>query len=1044
MKGERYGSEAKKVAMKPIQQKTNEQMDMATRLNPYWSERRYKQAAKTLASKYNLTMDEQVMANSLRVSQLTSANLYKKGYREGVYGTAPIDQSLHSYPAEHNAHNVSKLTSENLYRKDGKAFAMTGKLPNDCMEFSRIKKNAENMSDANYRKSRIEAIKTHNAWQTMDSASHPLVNQKKLAEFLYSDAGYRQDAKDMAAEGIYYPVQITEGYELARKLTRITSQAGYTRDAKRNEVSNKFNFATDSEQYKIAEMHKKLTDSKYTEFAKKEMTRAANEPETAEMRLAQQLSPFWSHAKYVKGAKELATKYNLTMDDQRIALALKITQDVSDRLYKEGYRLTCVGTTSSDLRLENYQSEHNAIAVSKKTSQALYVQEGNKIKTTGKLPVDCQDFVRCDKAAKIASDALYRKTRIDVIKKFRGWQTMDAYSHPVVTENSRKQKLVNHAKYSEEAKEENSWVIYPYQITESYKTAQNNNKNISNKEYSKAAEQSKTSNKFNFADSDDFARAKLGKTLLPHHYERKGKEINAKPLSLAEDSQMELAKTMTDVWSHSKYCQAARALASKYTIHLDDMSIAMALKVNDMYNEKAYKAGYLKSIVGAAPVDPALHSYKNEHHAYNVSKITSDALYRAEGKKQQTTGKLPLDYIGFERSRNQKTISSDALYRQSRIEAIAKYKGWQNMDYSQHPLVLNSAALSLVQSNVLYRADAKEESEGVYFPCHITEGYNLALKVSRVCSDVNYRAKARDESHATIFDYTKTDRYTQVKTNQQILNEQKYSEKAKELNQKPVPQPITAEMVKSEMLKPVLCGKLYTEAAKALQGKYNLSMDVQSIAHSLEVGKKISDRLYKEAYNTQIKGKMTQDAASFPEYTHLKNVTHACSDAEYTKTGREIKTKFNIPLDYPILNLAKQNNLNISDCHYQKQRREVIDQYKGYMRMDANQHPVVLKGLATNLIRSEILYKQAYNEEKDWVYFPYHITEGYNTAKNMEKYQGKNYKQNVYESNEPANKYDATQAVTYWRGVTAFKRSLYKFRRKNLRNLNKQGNNLPL
>ena len=113
---------------------------------------------------------------------------------------------------------------------------------------------------------------------------------------------WHQFSTRVAGNGVVF-----ESIKKARKLTRITSQAGYTRDAKRNEVSNKFNFATDSEQYKIAEMHKKLTDSKYTEFAKKEMTRAANEPETAEMRLAQQLSPFWSHAKYVKGAKELAT-----------------------------------------------------------------------------------------------------------------------------------------------------------------------------------------------------------------------------------------------------------------------------------------------------------------------------------------------------------------------------------------------------------------------------------------------------------------------------------------------------------------------------------------------------------------------------------------------------------------------------------------------------------------------------------------------------------------------------------------------------------------
>ena len=987
-------------------------MELAERLNPYWSKQKYTQAAKDLSAKYSLTMDEQVMANAIRVSQLASAKLYKAAFNEQIVGVAPQDQSIHSYPAEQNAYKVSKQVSESAYRKDGKAQQMTGKLPLDCMEFVRIKKNASDISDANYRKTREEAIKTHKAWQTMDASSHPIVNQKKLAEYLYSEAAYRSDAQEYAQQSIYFPVQITEGYALARKVTAVTSNALYTKHAKSIEAENKFNY-TQSEGYNLAKQQKSLSSHRYMAAAKKEAEKASNEPVTAEMRLAQALSPYWSHSHYVKGAKEISQKYNLTMDDQRIALALKITSDVSDRLYKEGYRLTCVGAPPSDSRLENYQNENNAYRVSKATSHALYVKDGNKIKTTGKLPVDCMDFTRCDKAAKIASDALYRKTRNDVLKKYRGWQTMDFATHPVITEGSRKQQLVDQARYTEEAKEEREWVYFPYNETESYHLAQNVVKNTSQKNYYKDAKALEQNNKFDFSTTDDWSRAKQGKLMISHTYRKKAKEDNMKPRSIAEDMYTEMAKSMKDVWSQSRYTQAARDIAGKFTIHMDDMAIALALKISDVCNEKAYKAGYQEAIVGKAPTDPSLHSYMNEHHAFNVSKVNSDNLYRKAGKKQQMTGKLPLKCIDFERCRNQKNISSSALYRKSRIEAIKEFRGWQTMDYSQHPLVLQSAALSLVQSNVQYKLDAKEEGTGVYFPCHITEGYNLALKVSHACSDVNYKKRAQDESHEVKFDYTKTERYDDVKKVQKVLNEGLYKEKAKEIMANPKPLAVNAEMEKAQFLKPYLSEKCYAEAAKQLQLKYDISMDVQSIAHALSVGKKVSDRLYQKAYNEEIKGTATQKAESFPEYVHLKNVTHACSDAEYTKAGKIAMTKFNLPLDYPILTLAKQNNINISDAHYQKERAAVVEKYKGYMRMDANTHPIVLKGMTANLIRSETLYKQAYNEEKDWIYFPYHITQEYTDAQELSKFKGKKYNQAAYDDMETANKYNVIDSVSY-------------------------------
>lgn len=1012
LKDHEYTKSGKAVAAKPLAIPSNDQMEMAQRLNPYWSAEKYKRAAKELATKYSITMDEQVMANALRIQQLTSAKMYKKGYNEQIVGKSIQDQSLHSYPSEQNAFKNSKNISEAHYRKKGKEFQMTGKLPNDCMEFERIRKNADNMSDAKYKKTMGEAIATHKAWQTMDSSLHPIVNQKKLAEALYSEAAYRSDAMEEAQGSIYYPVQITEGYELAKKVTQATSQAIYTRDAKKIEAHNIYNFA-DSSQYDTTKKMGELVSHKYEADAKAAAAKGGKQETTPMMEIAKDLSPYWSNSQYVAAAKKLAEKYNLTMDDQRVALALKITADVSDRLYKEGYKLNCVGQPINDQRLENYQSEFNAYKVAKATSHAAYVKEGNKTKTTGKLPLDCIDFVRSEKVAKIASDSLYRKTRNDVLKKYRGWQTMDSTSHPVVTEGVRKQNLLDRQKYIEEARGDLAWTFYPVHITENYGLCLKNQANVSDKIYQKDYEASKAQgNKYDYSKSDMWQTAKIGKSLLPHHYEKKGRQMAEKPIGAAENAYMEMAKEMSNVWSSSKYCQAARALAGKFTITMDDMSIALALKISDVTNEKAYKKGYNEQILGRAPVDPSLHSYQNEAHGLKMGAQISESAYRKKGKQQQMTGKLPLDCIDFNRSRNQRAITSTALYKKSRDECVKKYRGWQTMDYSQHPLILQGAALSLVQSNILYKLDAKEDGEGVFFPCHVTEGYNLALQVSRITSDRHYKKKALDEQHKTIFNYTLTDNYQRDLKNQNVLNNQSYVAKAKEAQVQVKPLAVTAEMERSKTLQPFLSDAQYTTAAKAIQEKYNLMMDIQSMAHALQIGKDVSDLVYKEDYNKNVKGKMNQLAESYPEYQHLKAVADATSNAAYTAKGREVMNKFNIPLDYPLLNLAKQNSLNISDRIYQKQRRKVIDDYKGYMRMDAHQHPVVLKGLTANLIASNKLYKEQWEEEKDWVYFPFQITEGYIENQKLNKIKGKDYKQKPYEG-DINNKYDITKAVTY-------------------------------
>merc|ERR1712066_293892 len=460
--------------------------------------------------------------------------------------------------------------------------------------------------------------------------------------------------------------------------------------------------------------------------------------------------------------------------------------------------------------------------------------------------------------------------------------------------------------------------------------------------------------------------------------------MNKKPMSFENDT-MKLAKTLTPIWSQSKYCQAAKTLAGKYNLSMDSMQMALALKASDVTNEKLYKQGYKSDIIGKAPIDPSLHSYQFEAQACRASKINSHSNYVKDGKAFAMTGKLPLDCIDFNRTRNMRDIASTALYRKSKEEVLAKYKGFQRMDYMENPIITRATDLAILNSDALYKCDAKEDLANCFFPVHFTEAYDIAMQNSKNISHSSYIKDAKKTAEVNKYDDSKTDYYQTGKKIQKVLNQGDYKSNKKD-----------------------------TQDALELQGKYNLSMDVQSIAHALEVGKSVSGTLYHEDYQKNVLGKAPKDFDSYPEYKHLKAVSTACSNAIYRKTGDEIKTKFNLPLDYPELTRAKQNNLNISDAEYSKARKDVIAKFKGWQRMDAFDHPVVIRGEEASRRISEALYKADFKEEMEYCYFPAHITPGYDHAMQLSKITSQaKYKQKPYDSLEAANKYNVADTESY-------------------------------
>jgi hypothetical protein len=176
----------------------------------------YSRTAKNLAMKYGLTHDDIKLKNLIAVGDIASDRLYKKKYTEerlGLKSTADV----RGYLPYVTAKEVHDKTCERNYSKDAKDANMHNKFV-QWEEELRAKKMALSVKDSEYKKSMWDAIKDMKGFMRMDAALHPVVTRGIQVAEMQSQALYTEEW-DLEKDLIYFPVQVTPGYE-----TAVTSQ----------------------------------------------------------------------------------------------------------------------------------------------------------------------------------------------------------------------------------------------------------------------------------------------------------------------------------------------------------------------------------------------------------------------------------------------------------------------------------------------------------------------------------------------------------------------------------------------------------------------------------------------------------------------------------------------------------------------------------------------------------------------------------------------------------------------------------------------------
>merc|ERR1719259_196931 len=208
------------------------------------------------------------------------------------------------------------------------------------------------------------------------------------------------------------------------------------------------------------------------------------------------------------------------------------------------------------------------------------------------------------------------------------------------------------------------------------------------------------------------------------------------------------------------------------------------------------------------------------------------------------------------------------------------------MDAALHPVVTRGIEVAEMQSQALYTEEWDLEKDLIYFPVQVTPGYEATKHISKGIA-------------------------------------------------------VTMDMERIKPLKSINEVN-YKAEAKALAMKYGLTADDCKLANSMQVAAATSDRLYKKHYNENVLGLSSKaDVQGHPVYkdaaelkkklgkNYIKDAMKNLEKNNYAQFEEEVR--------------ARTVALYCNPDEYSKQRRECINDFKGYMRMDAASHPIVTR-----------------------------------------------------------------------------------------------------
>merc|ERR1712136_373942 len=195
-------------------------------------------------------------------------------------------------------------------------------------------------------------------------------------------------------------------------------------------------------------------------------------------------------------------------------------------------------------------------------------------------------------------------------------------------------------------------------------------------------------------------------------------------------------------------------------------------------------------------------------------------------------GGIPADGPAFETAKEAGIIRSDIEYKKEMPDVTAMYKGYQTMDAASHPVVTKGKKAADIVSMRKYHEDYEDEKALVYYPVHISEGYEQVKKCKEATADANYKTGLEENKKGNNFKPTDTETYAVIKGHEAATKDRLYKSAYEATKMANKPLAVSNEMMLAKKLVADTHDKYYQADAKADLQSNQLPTDAVGIAHA--------------------------------------------------------------------------------------------------------------------------------------------------------------------------------------------------------------------
>nr|XP_015213919.1 PREDICTED: nebulin isoform X4 [Lepisosteus oculatus] len=670
-----------------------------------------------------------------------------------------------------------------------------------------------------------------------------------------------------------------------------------------------------------------LSDLKYKEAWEKEKTISHVMPDTPAIVLSRANAINVSQKLYTQAWDEQKAKVYNIKEDAISVLKAKASRDIaSDYKYKEGFRKQ-TGHHIGARSVKDDPLLMLAINAAKIASDAEYKKDFEKSKTKYNLPVDMLGFVLSKKCQIQVSDIDYRRY-------LHQWTCLPDQND--VIQAKKAYELQSDAVYKADLEwlKGIGWMPNDSLDVKKVKHAQHI---LSDLEYRTKLDTLKFTP---VVDRVDYVTAKQAAEILNDAKYREAWETAKTKYTMLDTPLLATAREAAKNINQKLYKESwDKEKATSYFIPQDSVEIKHVKHSQGIQSNYKYKEGFRKQTghhIGARSVkdDPLIML------AINAAKIASDAEYKKDFEKSKTSYNLPVDMLGFVLSKKCQIQVSDIDYR--------RYLHQWTCLPDQNDVIQAKKAYEL-QSDFVYKSDM-EWIRGCGWVALDSVDHQKVKKAQEILNDRAYKKGAK-EGFAKFTHVVDRPEIVLAKINAANLSDLKYKESFNLEKGHYIGSEDTPQLAHSREVAKIISEKVYKsnwDGTKATS--YQLPPDHLPLVGAKHTKQIVSDIKYKEAHE-KAKGHYLagKDIRDFPNVVHSSAIEKMKSLMTYRKAYDESKTKIHIPFDMLSHVMAKKCQHILSEVEY----RQRLHQWTCL----PDQHDVIHARKA-NEILSDVFYKE--------------------------------------------------------------------------------------